>query len=60
MRGTAGLRGRAGRFVGGKKRGRECRRGEREKVEGYEEEFIEGADREEYILFVHQHQYVQR
>ena len=52
MRRTAGLRGRAGTFVVGEEGGREGRRGEGEEVEGYEEEFVEGADGEEDVLCV--------
>ena len=58
MRRTARLRGRAGRFVSGKEGGREGRRGEREKVEGYEEEFIEGADCEKHVLLVRENQHM--
>lgn len=53
MRWTAGLRGRAGRFVAGEEGGREGGRREREEVEGYEEEFIESADCEKHVLFAH-------
>ena len=51
MRRTAGLSGKAGRFVGGEEGGGEDGRGEGEEVEGYEEEFVEGANSEKHILF---------
>ena len=51
MRRTAGLSGKAGRFVGGEEGGREDGRGEGEEVEGYEEEFVKGADSEKHVLF---------
>lgn len=51
MRWTAGLRGRAGRFIVGEEGRREGGRGEREEVEGYEEEFVKGADCEKHVLF---------
>ena len=59
MRWTARLRGRAGRFVAGEEGGRESGRREREKVEGYEEEFIKGADCEKHVLFAHKVQQVE-
>ena len=58
MRRTAGLRRRAGRFVVGKEGGSQGGRGEREEVESYEEEFIEGADCEKHILSIHENQHV--
>ena len=58
MRRTARLRGRAGRFVGGEEGGREGGRGEREEVEGYEEEFIKRANCEKHVLFVRGNQHV--
>ena len=57
MRRTAGLRGRARRFVGGEEGGRKGGRREREEIEGYEEEFVEGADCEKNALFIHKNQY---
>lgn len=58
MRRTARLRRRAGRFVVGKEGGSQGGRGEREEVESYEEEFIEGASCEKHILSVHENQHV--
>ena len=46
MRWTAGLRRRARGCIGGEKGGGQDGRGEGKEVEGYEEEFVEGADRE--------------
>lgn len=46
MRRTAGLGGRAGRFVGREERGGKDRRGKGKEVEGDEKEFVKGADRE--------------
>ena len=57
MRWTARPRGRARGLLSGEEGGRKGWRGEGEEIEGYKEEFVEGADCEKYVLVVHKNQH---
>ena len=58
MRRTAGLGRRARVIVGGEVGGRKYGRGEGKEVEGYEEELVKSADREQHVLFGGKNQYM--
>ena len=58
MRRAPGLGRRARGIVGWEEGGRKYGRGEGKEVEGYEEELIKSADREQHVLFGGKNQYV--